>query len=87
MRRLHSDVRLRIAATDRSTYADVFVVCAQETRAADDPDAIANPVLIGEILSPMTERSDRGEKFAHDQAPHVEGALSWSRVARAETGP
>lgn len=62
-----SDVRLRIAATNRSTYADAFVVCGPDRRAGDDPDAITNPVLIAEVLSPTTERSDRGEKFAHYQ--------------------
>lgn len=62
-----SDVRLRVVETDRSTYADTFVVCGPDHRAPDDPDAITNPVLVAEVLSPNTERSDRGEKFAHYQ--------------------
>lgn len=60
-----SDVRLRIAATDRSTYPDVSVVCGGIERAADDADAIINPVVIVEVLSDSTEADDRGEKFAH----------------------
>lgn len=34
-------------------------------RAPDDPDSIANPVAIVEVLSDATEADDRGEKFAH----------------------
>lgn len=62
-----SDVRIRIEVTDRSTYPDLSVVCGKEQHASDDAEAITNPVVIVEILSPGTERSDRGEKFAHYQ--------------------
>lgn len=62
---LTSDVRVRIRATDRSTYPDVSVVCGRIEPAADDPDAIGNPVVIVEVLSDSTEADDRGEKFAH----------------------
>lgn len=75
-----SDVRLRIAATDRSTYADAFVVCGPDARAADDSDAVTNPVLIAEVLSPTTERSDRGEKFAHYQ--HIESLKLYVLVSQ-----
>jgi Uma2 family endonuclease len=60
-----SDVRVRIEATGRSTYPDVSVVCGPLLRAADDQDAIINPLLIVEVLSDSTEASDRGDKFAH----------------------
>jgi Uma2 family endonuclease len=62
-----SDVRIRIQATERATYPDLSVVCGKDLRASDDPDAITNPVVIVEVLSPTTERADRGEKFAHYQ--------------------
>lgn len=62
-----SDLRVRIQSTDRSTYPDVTVVCGKDLRATDDPDAITNPIVIVEVLSPTTERADRGEKFAHYQ--------------------
>jgi len=60
-----SDARVRIEETDRATYPDVTVVCGRLESAADDPDAITNPVVIVEILSDATEADDRGEKFAH----------------------
>lgn len=62
-----SDVRVRVESTDRSTYPDLSVVCGPDRRASDDPDAITNPVVLVEVLSAATERSDRGEKFAHYQ--------------------
>ena len=60
-----SDVRVRVAATGRSTYPDLSVVCGRLERAADDPDAIINPVVLVEVLSASTEAADRGDKFAH----------------------
>lgn len=62
---LSSDARVRIDETDRSTYPDVIVVCGARLTAADDPDAIVNPVVIVEVLFDSTEADDRGEKFAH----------------------
>jgi len=60
-----SDARVRVESTNRSTYPDVSVVCGELERASDDRDAIANPRLLVEVVSESTERSDRGEKFAH----------------------
>jgi len=60
-----SDGRVRIEATNRSTYPDVSVVCGRARFASDDPQALTNPVVIVEVLSPTTEQSDRGEKFRH----------------------
>jgi Uma2 family endonuclease len=61
----NSDVRLRIHASDVSTYPDLSVVCGQLERASDDPDAIVNPIILVEVLSSSTEAYDRGEKAAH----------------------
>ena len=60
-----SDLRVRIEATDRSTYPDVTVVCGKLQTATDDSDAVTNPVVIIEVLSDSSEASDRGEKFSH----------------------
>lgn len=60
-----SDLRVRVEATDLSTYPDLTVVCGRFEGSATDPDAAINPVLIVEILSDSTEAYDRGEKFAH----------------------
>jgi Uma2 family endonuclease len=60
-----SDLRVRIQATGRSTYPDVTVVCGKLERDAIDADAVTNPRVIVEVLSPSTESSDRGDKWAH----------------------
>ncbi|MCX4242674.1 Uma2 family endonuclease [Paraliomyxa miuraensis] len=60
-----SDGRVRIEATNRSTYPDVSVVCGSVQAAGDDPQGISNPVVLVEVLSDSTEKDDRGSKFAH----------------------
>jgi len=60
-----SDLRVRIAETNRSTYPDLTVVCGHRQTASDDRDAIVNPTILVEVLSDSTEADDRGEKFAH----------------------
>lgn len=62
-----SDVRILVRATQRSAYPDVSVVCGTLEHASEDPAAITNPTLLVEVLSPSTEASDRGEKWAHYQ--------------------
>jgi Uma2 family endonuclease len=59
------DARVRIPATGLSTYPDVAVVCDRLENAPEDPDALVNPVLLVEVLSPSTEGYDRGAKAAH----------------------
>jgi len=60
-----SDLRVRIVETDRSTYPDLAVVCGRVQLADDDRQAATNPTVIVEVMSPTTELSDRGEKWAH----------------------
>jgi len=60
-----SDVRVRIRATGLTTYPDLSVVCGPLETDAEDKDAITNPVLVVEVLSPSTEAYDRGAKAAH----------------------
>lgn len=56
--RVHqSDVKLRVA--DRIYYPDVMVACGPEPR---DPRIEDAPSVLVEVLSPSTERTDRGEK-------------------------
>lgn len=60
-----SDVRVRIKATGLTTYPDASVVCGKLETDAVDRDAIANPILLVEVLSDSTEAYDRGAKAAH----------------------
>jgi Uma2 family endonuclease len=60
-----SDVRVRVEATGRSTYPDVTVVCGKVEASTVDEDAITNPTVLVEVLSPSTEKDDRTDKWAH----------------------
>jgi Uma2 family endonuclease len=60
-----SDLKVRIDATDLSTFPDVTVVCGDRQVASIDRNAVINPTLIVEVTSPSTEDYDRGEKFSH----------------------
>lgn len=60
-----SDMRVRIPATGLYTYPDGTVVC--ETPQLEDAhnDTLLNPTVLIEVLSPSTERYDRGRKAEH----------------------
>lgn len=60
-----SDLRVRIDATDLSTYPDITIVCGSLETSEVDKNAATNPLVIVEVLSDSTEAYDRGEKFAH----------------------
>ncbi len=62
-----SDVKIHIEATGLSTFPDVSVVCGEIKRAAKDQNAVVNPRILVEVLSPSTEEYDRGEKLRHYQ--------------------
>ena len=60
-----ADLRLQVTATGFYTYPDLVVVCGEPQLADAHLDTILNPTLIVEVLSPSTEATDRGSKFAH----------------------
>ncbi|HEY8599075.1 MAG TPA: Uma2 family endonuclease, partial [Thermomicrobiales bacterium] len=61
-----SDLRVAIPHLDIYTYPDVTVVCGE--RQFDGKDGgLLNPTVLIEVLSPATERYDRGMKFGRYQ--------------------
>lgn len=58
-----SDLRIAIPQARRYVYPDVAVLCEPAHFEDEFEDTLTNPTLIGEILSPTTERYDRGKKF------------------------
>ncbi|MFW5689999.1 MAG: Uma2 family endonuclease [Spirochaetota bacterium] len=60
-----SDLKVRIEATDLSTFPDVSVVCGEREVSSIDRNAVTNPTLLVEVTSRSTEDYDRGEKLAH----------------------
>ena len=58
------NMRVRDRTGSLYTYPDVVVVCAEsEVESFQETDTLLNPTLIVEVLSPLTEGFDRGEKF------------------------
>lgn len=59
-----SDMKARTPGLNIFGYPDVLVVCSKLVFHDQFKDAILNPKVIIEVLSPSTEAYDRGEKFA-----------------------
>jgi len=60
-----SDMRVKVQHTGMYTYPDVVALCEEPRLEDEELDTLLNPSVIVEVLSPATERYDRGEKFAH----------------------
>ena len=60
-----SDLKVRIEATDLSTFPDVTIVCGERLVASIDRNAVINPTVLVEVTSDSTEDYDRGEKLSH----------------------
>jgi Uma2 family endonuclease len=60
---LPGDLRVKVSPTGLYTYPDHLIVCGEME--LEDEDTLLNPKVIFEILSPSTERYDRGNKFDH----------------------
>ncbi len=58
-----ADMRVKVMQTGLNTYPDVSVVCGKPQFTDGVRDTIINPVVLVEVLSPSTERYDRGLKF------------------------
>lgn len=81
-----SDMRVWNPAQQSYTFPDVVVVCGERRFADEQRDVLLNPTLVVEVLSPSTERKDRGKKaegfrqlaslqeylFVSQEAAHVE---------------
>ena len=65
------------------TYPDVVAVCGEPRFEDDESTRLLNPTLVIEVLSPSTERYDRGKKFSNYQrgrfAPRIRARLPGRR--------
>jgi Uma2 family endonuclease len=60
-----SDMRVKAVQTGLYTYPDITIVCGNEQFEDAKEDSLVNPTIIIEVLSPSTEKYDRGKKFQH----------------------
>lgn len=81
-----SDLKVRIEASDLSTFPDVSVVCGPRQTSTLDANAITNPSILVEVTSRSTEDYDRGEKVSHyKQLPSLQAVLAVSHRSRRIT--
>ena len=57
-----SDLRVKVSANGLYTYPDLTIVCGPVDLEDELADVLLNPTLIIEVLSPGTERYERGKK-------------------------
>ena len=60
---LTQDLRVRTPDSRLFTYPNVVIVCGRPELEDEVQDTLLNPLVIFEVLSPTTEKWDRGEKF------------------------
>lgn len=60
-----SDMRVKVSPTGLYTYPDGVVTCEKPIFEDDQLDTLLNPQVVIEVLSPSTEKYDRGKKFEH----------------------
>lgn len=71
-----SDMKVRIDASDLSTFPDVSVICGEPFMSSLDANALSNPTLLVEVTSKGTEDYDRGDKLSHyKQLPSLQVVL------------
>lgn len=67
-RPLSNDMKVRTPSSGMYSYPDMTVVCGKPVTEDEEQDVLLNPTVIIEILSPSTEKWDRGGKFARYQS-------------------
>jgi Uma2 family endonuclease len=78
-----SELKVRVKATGLATYPDVTVICGEAVRDDEDPNALANPKVIVEVLSASTEACGRRKASARGGDP---GGFAGGEGARSPLG-
>jgi Uma2 family endonuclease len=77
-----SDQRVLVEATGLYTYPDIVILCGPATSDPADRDTLTNPTAIIEVLSPSSEKYDRGTKFRNYQK--IPSLIEYVLVAQDE---
>ncbi len=81
-----SDLKVRVEASDLSTFPDVSVICGEPAASSIDANAVTNPALLIEVTSKSTEDYDRGDKLSHyKQIPALNAVMFVSHRTRRIT--
>jgi Uma2 family endonuclease len=77
-----SDQRVMVDVTGLYTYPDIVILCGPGIYDPADRDTLTNPTAIIEVLSPSTEKYDRGLKFRNYQ--QIPSLVEYVLVAQDE---
>ena len=77
-----SNMRIKVPTAPPYRYADLSALCGTaQFETIGGVDALVNPALLVEVLSPSTESYDRGEKFARYKS--IPGLREYLLIAQA----
>jgi Uma2 family endonuclease len=79
----NNDTRIEVLETEATFYPDASVACPPLEYSPSDAYALTNPVVLIEVLSPSTEKFDRGEKWAHYQ--HIPSLRDFILISQHKT--
>jgi Uma2 family endonuclease len=77
-----SDQRVLVETTGLYTYPDIVILCGPGIYDPAERDTLTNPSAIIEVLSPSTEKYDRGSKFRNYQK--IPSLIEYVLVAQDE---
>lgn len=81
---LGSDQRVLVEAIGEYFYPDLSATCLEPEFVEPSPRSLKNPQIIVEVLSPATERYDRGDKWsAYQQVASLSDYVMISSTRRA----
>jgi Uma2 family endonuclease len=78
------NMKVRTGLGDLYAYPDLMVVCGEPKFHDQHGDVLLNPTVIFEVLSPSTEKYDRGEKFRR-YSTEIESLQDYILVAQDKT--
>ena len=89
-----SDLKIFVDSVRLATYPDAAIICGPLETHPEDKNAVTNPRVLLEVLSPSTESWDRGGKFlSYQEIPSLQEYLLLSpdeprveRYTRQEDG-
>lgn len=81
-RAVSSDMRVMVERTGLRTYPDLVIVCGTPEYDPENAHTLMNPTALVEILSPSTEKYDRGAKFRNYQ--QIPSLMEYVLVAQDE---
>ena len=78
-----SDLRTKVKTADTFVYPDISIVCGEPELMDEHFDTLLNPSVIIEVLSPSTEKYDKGFKFMfYMQIPSLKEYIMISSTER-----